>query len=212
MLMFGRKRWAAAAAWAGMCVATIGHAGEQQTSRMPIRTAILVNDDLPSAPMPDSVDTDAPPPREVNPPAPPPPIPAEAIPPPADKTSTQQMPMPPSATNGSAPRPAAVHWAMLPPPGTLGQTYRRRSALVDDEEHPRHAVVIVKLPEHADVAARGLKVKWTGEEWRLETALPLVPGMPHIYAVQAEWDTPTGRVAETRWVRLIMGRVVDLEF
>ena len=213
MLMLGHRRWAAAAAsaamGAAMGVAAIGHAGEKQNSQVPVRTAILLHDDLPPAPMPEETPgTDAPAPVAV----PPNPVPAESIPPPAGKSPTQQMPMPYSAANPATPLPSAVHWAMLPPPGTLGMTYRLRSALVDDEEHPRHAVVIVKLPEHADVQARGLRVKWTGQEWRLETALPLVPGMPHIYAVKAEWDTPHGRKVETRWVRLIMGRVVDLEF
>jgi hypothetical protein len=71
---------------------------------------------------------------------------------------------------------------------------------------------MVYLPEDADISARGLTVNWTGEAWRLETAQPLLPGMPHIYAIRAEWDAPEGRVYETRWIRLIMGRVVDLEF
>ena len=73
-------------------------------------------------------------------------------------------------------------------------------------------VVLVHLPEQADVSARGLKVKWTGEVWRLESERALVPGVPHIFAVKAEWDTPAGTMTQVRWVRLIMGREVDLEF
>jgi hypothetical protein len=103
-------------------------------------------------------------------------------------------------------------WGERPPPGTLGRTYRRRSALVSDDVHPRTGVVLVYLPEQADVSARGLKVTWTGDVWRLETDQALIPGVPHIYAVKAEWDTPEGPAIEVRWVRLIMGRVVDLDF
>lgn len=125
----------------------------------------------------------------------------------------------PQAASGPAvigayqPQSAGMNrWGMMPPPGTLGRTYQRRSALIPDDDHPRTGVVAIKLPEEANVSARGMKVKWTGEEWRLESSQPLVPGVPHIYAVTAEWETTTGKVQQTRWVRLIMGRVVDLEF
>lgn len=99
-----------------------------------------------------------------------------------------------------------------PPPGTLGQTYARRSRLLPDEKHPRVGMVDVYLPEDADVTARGLKPKWTGKVWRLESDGPLVPGMPHIYAVQAVMNRDGQKVTEVRWVRLIMGRIVDLDF
>ena len=55
-------------------------------------------------------------------------------------------------------------------------------------------------------------MKWTGDVWRLESEHALVPGVPHIYAVKAEWDTPAGKTTQVRWVRLIMGREADLEF
>lgn len=153
------------------------------------------------------------------PPAPMPDTPAEAlghppsVPPPAAGPSEEVVPAPGSGVVvGPKISPGMNRWGVMPPPGTLGRTYQRRSALVPDESHPRVGVVLVHLPEDADVTARGLKVKWTGDVWRLETAQALVPGVPHIYAVKAEWDTPDGRVTEVRWVRLIMGREVDLEF
>jgi len=119
--------------------------------------------------------------------------------------------------------PAVNRFAVSPPPGTLGQTYQRRSSLMPDEtrpkstnieRHPRSAAVDVYLPEEVDVTARGLKPKWTGKVWRLETTDPLLPGVPHIYAIKAERRNKAGEVTSTdvRWVRLIMGRVVDLEF
>jgi hypothetical protein len=71
----------------------------------------------------------------------------------------------------------------------------------------------VHLPEDVDVSARGLKSTWTGEVWRLEAEMPLLPGVPHIYAVKAERDTGHGEKSiDVRWVRLIMGRIVELEF
>lgn len=100
-----------------------------------------------------------------------------------------------------------------PPPGTLGYTYRRRSRLLDKKElHPRAGVVEVRLPEHADVTSGGMKSTWTGEVWRLETEEPLLPGVPHIFAIQAVWTEHGIKQKEVRWIRLIMGRIVDLDF
>lgn len=110
--------------------------------------------------------------------------------------------------------PGANRFDVVPPPGTLSQTYRRRSSLIPDDKHPRVAAVEVYLPEDVDVSARGLKSSWTGKVWRLESKEPLLPGLPHIYAIKAEKRNAEGEVISTdvRWVRLIMGRVVDLEF
>ena len=36
-------------------------------------------------------------------------------------------------------------YGIAPPPGTLGQTYHRRSRLIDDEKHPRVGIVEVHL-------------------------------------------------------------------
>lgn len=134
-----------------------------------------------------------------------------AFPPPGYASGTMVMPAP--SIGGTNP---AANWnqtgVMQPPPGTLGRTYLRRTTLIPDTEHPRQGVVWVNLPEQADVSARGLKVEWTGEMWRLESEQALVPGVPHIYAIKAEWDTPNGRTTQVRWVRLIMGREVELEF
>ena len=121
-------------------------------------------------------------------------------------------------TPGPAPQPVpdgsfagTDRYGIAPPAGTLGQTYQRRSRLIDDEKHPRVGVVEVHLSENYEVSAKGLKVKWTGKVWRLESD-PLLPGVPHIYEVKSEWGPEGAKQQQVRTVRLIMGRIVDLEF
>lgn len=99
------------------------------------------------------------------------------------------------------------HYA--PPPGTLGQTYQRRTRPIEDSKHPRVGIVEVNLPENVDVTSLGLKTKWTGKVWRLESD-PLLPGVPHIYQIKASWGE--GTTPQVRTIRLIMGRIVDLDF
>ncbi len=224
-MKFSRKQmWVAAATmcWTGAvqardCPCLKGHAN-------PVRSvSYAADEDIPPAPVPEasgaalgnasSLPPPVPPAPAPSPPAvnPPPPVPA------AGGHYQGAAPLPQVASplpvlSGYQPQAGMNRWGMMPPPGTLGRTYQRRSALIPDEDHPRVGIVAVKLPEDANVSARGMKVKWTGEEWLLESSQPLVPGIPHVYAVKAEWETPTGKVQQTRWVRLIMGRVVDLEF
>ncbi|MBC8113823.1 MAG: hypothetical protein H7062_05560, partial [Candidatus Saccharimonas sp.] len=75
----------------------------------------------------------------------------------------------------SGPIAGTDRYGVAPPPGTLGQTYQRRTRLIDDEKHPRVGIVEVHLSENYEVTAKGLKVKWTGKVWRLESD-PLLPG------------------------------------
>jgi hypothetical protein len=70
-------------------------------------------------------------------------------------------------------------------------------------------MVDVYLPEEVDVTSKGLKPKWTGKVWRLESD-SLIPGVPHIYEIKASWGE--GTKPQYRTVRLIMGRIVDLEW
>lgn len=111
----------------------------------------------------------------------------------------------------SGPFAGTDRYGIAPPAGTLGQTYQRRSRLIDDEKHPRMAGVEVHLSENYDVSATGLKAKWTGKVWHLSNEA-LLPGIPHIYEVKAEWGPEGAKQHEIRAVRLIMNRVVDLEF
>lgn len=142
-------------------------------------------------------------------------IPKKAYPgdggrPPASKP----LPISPAPlTNGAISGPIAGtdRYGIAPPPGTLGQTYQRRSRMIDDDKHPRMAGVDVHLSENYDVSAKGLKAKWTGKVWHLSTE-SLHPGIPHIYEVKAEWGPEDAKQSQTRSVRLIMNRIVDLEF
>lgn len=115
------------------------------------------------------------------------------------------------ALEGSASSAGTDRYGIAPPPGTLGRTYQQRSRLIDDEKHPRMAAVDVYLSENYDVSAKGLKSTWTGKVWHLSTDT-LLPGTPHIYEVKAEWGPEGAKKKEVRTVRLIMNRVVDLEF
>lgn len=141
---------------------------------------------------------------------------SQALPPGANLTPTpiagEYIPGP--ATAPAIDRSEHNRFGMSPPPGTLGRTYQQRSRIFDDEKHPRMAAVDVYMPEDLDVSARGMKSTWTGKHWRLEAKEPLLPGVPHIYAIKAERKNAEGEVVSTdvRWIRLIPGRVVDLRF
>lgn len=121
--------------------------------------------------------------------------------------------MPPyAAPQTLAAAPGVDRFGMSPPPGNLGRTYKVRTRPVDKDLHPRMGVLEVSLPESADVTADGLKPSWTGEKWVLKTEEPMLPGLPQIYAVKAKFDRDGQTVTEYRWVRLILGRVVELSF
>ena len=115
------------------------------------------------------------------------------------------------ALDPNAPMAATDRFGVAPPAGTLGHTYHRRTRPLDEKQHPRVGVVEVQLSENYDVSGKGLKSKWTGKVWELESD-PLLPGIPHIFEVKAEWGPEGARKKEVRTVRLIMGRTVDLEF
>ena len=106
-----------------------------------------------------------------------------------------------------------------PPPGTLGQTYQRPMKPIPVDKHPRISIIDVRAP-----GATGVKVYGTNEYrtkdgftgfqdrknadlWRLESE-PLVPGIPHIYRVVAKY----GETTQERYVRLVPGRIVTLDF
>jgi hypothetical protein len=120
--------------------------------------------------------------------------------------------------------PRAVYVAplppLVPPPGTLGYTYARRSWLIPADRHPRIAMLDVRAPEGAtDVRVlttyeyreedeiEGFRDPFNPCVWHFETK-PLIPGIPQVYRVVA--DTPAGE--DARMVRLIRGRRVTLEY
>ena len=128
---------------------------------------------------------------------------------PTDALPPSGQPLP--ALDPNAPLAATDRFGVAPPAGTLGHTYHRRTRLLDDKKHPRVGVVEVHLSENYDVSGKGLKSKWTGKVWELESD-PLLPGVPHIFEIKAEWGPVGAREKEVRTVRLVMGRAVDLEF
>lgn len=109
---------------------------------------------------------------------------------------------------------------ILPPPGTLGTTYRRRSWRIPANRHPRIAMLDVRAPAGA-ASVRVLTTYEYREEdeiegfqdpneprlWHFESK-PLIPGIPHVYEVVVDGE----RGEDARFVRLIRGRRVALDF
>jgi len=106
-----------------------------------------------------------------------------------------------------------------PPPGTLGQTYQRPMRPIPVDKHPRVSIVDVRAPGATSVRVYGTfeyrtKDGFTGFQdrkgpsvWRLESD-PLVPGQTHIYRVVAKY----GDSVQERYIRLVPGRIVTLDF
>lgn len=111
-----------------------------------------------------------------------------------------------------------------PPPGTIGQTFKLPSRPVPVEKHPRVGMLDVKIADAHNVIVHDMNAMRTEDTidgfkdakieniWHFESK-PLYPGLDHIYRVQATFknDDGTERKAE-KYVRLIMGRVVELTF
>lgn len=108
-----------------------------------------------------------------------------------------------------------------PPPGTLGQTYQRSSRPVPADKHPRVGMIDVRAPSASFVI-----VRWTND-FRMEETLkgyqddndpslwhfeskPLLPGLKHIHRVEIYDGGPGSAPTDVRYVRLIMGRIVNL--
>lgn len=111
-----------------------------------------------------------------------------------------------------------------PPPGTIGQTFKLPSRPVPVDKHPRVGMLDVKIAGAHNVFVHDMNAMRTEDTidgfkdakveniWHFESK-PLYPGLDHIYRVQANFKNPDGteRKAE-KYVRLIMGRVVELTF
>lgn len=115
----------------------------------------------------------------------------------------------------------ATSWQ--PPPGTIGRTYQMKSRPVPVTMHPRSAIVDVRVKDAADVRVHEMNVNRTKDYlegfhdhtdetmWHF-TADSLIPGLSHIYRIEARFEGPDGKeVIEERYVRLIMGRVIEIE-
>jgi hypothetical protein len=100
------------------------------------------------------------------------------------------------------------------PPGTLGQTYTRVSHPVPLDKHPRTGMLAVKdngtVPYLSVGVMGGIKMK--NGIWLFESTRPLDPGACQIVRVEARETPQDIEPYATRFVRLIPGRIVYLEF
>ena len=118
--------------------------------------------------------------------------------------------------------PVAMPVANLPP-GTLGQTYARPSAPVPAVKHPRAGMIDVRA-----AGATSVSVQWT-HPYRLTDELEgfvdakdkdvfhfeekqMLPGVPYIVRIEARYGTEEDPRYEERYARLIMGRIVSIDF
>lgn len=106
-----------------------------------------------------------------------------------------------------------------PPPGTLGRTYELPTRLVPADKHPRTGMLKVRvasedvLVSHTNEFREEDDVKGFQDEtdpalWHFETR-PLLPGIPHVYKVEA---INGGKTTSVRYVRMIPGRILELTF
>jgi hypothetical protein len=100
------------------------------------------------------------------------------------------------------------------PPGTVGQTYSRPSHPVPVDEHPRTAMLAVRddasIPFLSVQNMGGIKMK--SGIWLFESRRPLDPGACQIVRVEARKTAADIEPYATRFVRLIPGRIVYLDF
>ena len=118
--------------------------------------------------------------------------------------------------------PVALPAANLPP-GTLGRTYARPSAPVPAIKHPRAGLIDVRA-----AGATSVSVQWT-HPYRLTDELEgfvdakdkdvfhfeekqMIPGVPYIVRIEARYGTEDEPRYEERYARLIMGRIVSIDF
>ena len=100
------------------------------------------------------------------------------------------------------------------PPGTLGQTYTRVSHAIPLDKHPRTGMLAVKDNGKVPYLTVGIMggVKMKNGIWLFESTRPLDPGACQIVRVEARETPQDVEPYATRFVRLIPGRIVYLEF
>jgi hypothetical protein len=177
---------------------------------------------------------DAPPPPEPPqpgihgsaPPQPVPPQPVPSEPPPSPSVPhhpshlAPQSPWVRDAGEMNSPYPLRQSdynggFAIAPlPPGTLGQSYYRISHPVPGDEHPRSGMLAVRdngRNEFLSVQTMG-GVRMKSGIWLFESQRPLDPGVCQIVRVEARENPRDIEPYATKFVRLIPGRIVYLEF
>ncbi len=126
---------------------------------------------------------------------------------------------PPLAIQGRAIRPTILHY-----PGTMGTAYSRPTRMMPvdgPDSHPREAGLDIYAPGATDIRVVALNIQRdemvgyrdpeNDDIWEFVTKRPLIPGIQHVYQVYAIFPE-TGTVPQTRRVRLIMGRIVELSY
>mgnify|MGYP007096628254 CR=1 FL=1 len=102
----------------------------------------------------------------------------------------------------------------ITPKGTLGQTYTRVSHPVPMDKHPRTGMLAVKdngtVPYLSVGVMGGIKMK--NGIWLFESTRPLDVGACQIVRVEARETPQDIEPYAIRFVRLIPGRIVYLEF
>ena len=131
--------------------------------------------------------------------------PIEVAPPPANAT---ERPTAPAVVGELVPD------SRKPPRGTLGLTYSRITHPVPDDKHPRLGMLAIRdMKRHPVVTVRdmgGLRLQ--SGIWLFESSRPLDPGASHIVRVEARSQMTDIAPYTTRFVRLIPGRIVYLDF
>ena len=107
-----------------------------------------------------------------------------------------------------------VSGSSRPPRGTLGLTYSRISHPVPEDKHPRLGMLAIRdNNRHPVVSVRGMGgLRLQNGVWLFESARPLDPGVNQIVRVEARGDMQDVVPYTTRFVRLIPGRIVYLDF
>ena len=104
--------------------------------------------------------------------------------------------------------------SVRPPRGTLGITYFRHTHPVPDDKHPRLGMLAVRDKQRFRVVVvrgmSGLRLK--NGAWLFESDRPLDPGASHVVCIEAKDHVMDVGAITKRYVRLIPGRIVYLDF
>lgn len=100
------------------------------------------------------------------------------------------------------------------PPGTIGQTYFRSSHPIPTDEHPRTGMLAVR--DNGSISFLSVQnmggIKMKSGIWLFESTRPLDPGASQIVRVEARQTPQDIEPYSTKFVRLIPGRIVYLDF
>lgn len=105
-------------------------------------------------------------------------------------------------------------FAVPPPPGTIGQTYSRPSHPIPVDEHPRTAMLAIRdngVESNLSVQNMG-GFRMKNQIWLFESNQPLAPGVSSIVRVEARKEEADVQAYKVKFVRLIPGRIVYLDF